>query len=579
MAADISRTEYRLRYGPTVGDRIRLGDSDLWVRIEQDHVGYGDEPLWGYAKNLRIRMLQHERATRESELDVLVAGVVLLDPLLGVLKTNIGIKDGRVVGIGSVGRVDVGTGADLVVGPNTYPLMGYGLIATPGAIDSHVHLFTPELVKVALAGGVTTLITAGFSEPPWRLEKILQAFEHLPVNIGLQASARAEDPVEMEAVIAAGAVGLKIHEDWGAYPEVVDAALRAAEDHDIAVALHTDGLNEAGELEDTIAAIAGRTVHAYHVEGAGGGHIPDLIGLVREPNVICSSTTPTIPFARGALLEHLDMILAAHGGSRVIPDDVETARERIHAASMGAEGPLHELGAISIVNSDSQGMGRIGETIRRTWQLAHVMKHWRGSETGAGWPEPEPLPRPYARDHSADLHLPSDNERVLRYLAKHTVEPARTHGVEHEVGTLVPGHLADIVLWRPSYFGVKPEMILKSGLVAWGAIGEGNASVPGVEPVRYRPSWGALGNAAPSVAVTFVSQAAESERIGERLGTRRRIVSVQRTRGLRRQDLTANRAVPPVDVDPTNGQVTLNGRLLTVEPVGKVPLSRRYLLA
>lgn len=551
---ELSHEEYVRRYGPTTGDRIRLGDTDLWVRVEEDQVGYGDEPIWGYAKNFRSRMAQFDRATSESELDMLIAGVVVIDPLLGVRKTNLGIKDGRIAGVGRAGSPDVTDGVELVIGPNTWPVNGYGLIATAGGIDSHVHLLTPRLVPVALSAGITTLITAGFEEPPSTMAETYRAFEGLPVNLGLQASARTEIAGQVERVIEAGACGLKIHEDWGAYPEIVDATLGLAEAHDIAVCLHTDGLNESCELEDTVAAIAGRIVHAYHVEGAGGGHVPDLIGLVREPNVVCSSTTPTIPFGRSTAAEHLEMILAVHGGSASVPEDVEAALERIHPATMAAEGPLHDLGAISIVNSDSQGMGRIGETIRRTWQLAHVMKAWAG-------------------EVSED-----DNARVLRYLAKYTAEPARVHGIAAEVGSLALGHLADVVLWRPSRFGVKPELVLKAGHFAWGALGEGNATVEMAEPVRYGPHWGAVGEAAPPLSITFVSAAALEAGIRERLGSRRRFVAVHGTRGADRVSLLHNTAVLPVQVDRSDGTVMLDGRVLAVDPVSEVPLSRRYLL-
>jgi urease subunit alpha len=553
--ADLSRDEYRRRYGPTTGDRVRLGDTDLHVRVEDDHVGHGDEPIWGFGKNFRSRMTQFDRATSESELDMVIAGVVVLDPVLGVVKTSIGIKDGRIVGVGRAGNPEIADGIDLVIGPNTWPVNGYGLLATAGAVDSHVHLITPRLVRAALAAGVTTLITAGFEEPAYTIDKTFRAFESLPVNLGLQASARTDVAQPVEVVIEAGACGLKIHEDWGAYPEIVDATLRLADQHDVAVSLHTDGLNESCELEDTVEAIGGRAVHAYHVEGAGGGHAPDLIGLVREPNVICSSTTPTIPFGRATAAEHLEMILAVHGGSPDVPADVEAALERIHPATMAAEGPLHDLGAISIVNSDSQGMGRIGETVRRTFQLAHVMKAWAGGD------------------------VEDDNERVLRYLAKVTIEPARTHGIELEVGSLRPGRLADVVLWRPTRFGVKPELVLKAGHFAWGAIGEGNATVEGTEPTRYAPHWGALGDAPAALSTTFVSRAALDGEIRERLGSRRRFVAVEGTRTVTRASLERNRAVLPIEVDPTDGTVTLEGRRLAVEPVGEVPLSRRYLLA
>jgi urease subunit alpha len=552
--AELSREEYLRRYGPTTGDRLRLGDTDLWIRVEDDHVGYGDEPIWGYAKNFRSRMAQFDRATSESELDMLIAGVLVVDAFVGVVKTNIGIKDGRIVGIGRAGSPDITDGVELTIGPNTWPVNGYGLIATAGAIDSHVHLITPQLVPVALSAGITTLITAGFEEPPYVMDKTYRAFEGSPVNLGLQASARTDAPGQVDRVIEAGACGLKVHEDWGAFPEIIDAALERAEVHDVAVCLHTDGLNESCELEETVDAVAGRVVHAYHVEGVGGGHVPDVIGLVREPNVVCSSTTPTIPYGRATAAEHLEMILAVHGGSAFLREDVEAARERIHPATMAAEGPLHELGAISIVNSDSQGMGRIGETIRRTWQLAHVMKAWAGDEE-------------------------EDNARVLRYLAKYTAEPALVQGLDADVGSLRPGRLADIVLWRPSAFGVKPELILKAGAFAWGALGQGNATVEGAEPVRYGAHWGALGDAAATLSTTFVSRAALEGGIRERLGSRRRFAAVTGTRSATRGSLVRNTGVLPVEVDPGDGTVTLEGRVLGVEPVSEVPLNRRYLLA
>jgi urease subunit alpha len=573
--------DYVRRFGPTTGDRVRLADTDLWLRVEADHVGYGDEPLWGYAKNIRSRMTQQDRATAASELDVVIAGVLVVDPLLGVVKTNIGISGGRIVGIGRAGNPDITAGVDMTIGPNTLPIMGYGLIATAGAVDSHVHLITPRLIPVALSAGVTTLITAGFEEPPAAMTATLRAFEDLPVNLGLQASARTEAPAAVERVLTAGAVGLKIHEDWGAYPEIVDAVLSLADAYDVAVALHTDGLNESCELDDTVAAIAGRAIHAYHVEGSGGGHIPDLIGLVREPTIVCSSTTPTIPYGVHAAAEHPEMIIAVHGGSGTDPGDCALAAERVHPATMAAEGPLHELGAIAIINSDSQGMGRIGETVRRTWQLAHTMKAWRATEAGANWPDSPAVRRLVVRapDSLRDDGLGADdNERALRYLAKYTIEPALTHGIAAEVGTLAPGRLADIVLWQPAYFGVRPELILKSGHVAWGAMGEGNASVEAAQPRRYGPHWGGLGNTPPSLSVTFVSQAALQDAIAQKIGSRRRFVAVRDTRSVRRDDLVAGRACPPVDVDPADGTVSLGGRILAVPPAGTVPMSRRYLL-
>jgi urease subunit alpha len=576
------QADYSSRFGPTTGDRVRLGDTNLWLRVEDDHVGYGDEPVWGYARNIRSRMTQQDSATAASELDVLVAGVLLVDPLLGVVKTSIGIKDGRIAGIGRAGNPDVTSGVDLTIGPNTLPLMGYGLIATAGGVDSHVHLITPRLIPVALAAGVTTLITAGFEEPPAAIAATLRAFEHLPVNLGLQASARSEVRDAARRVIEAGAVGLKIHEDWGAYPEIIDAVLGIADDYGVAVALHTDGLNESCELEDTVAAIGGRSVHAYHVEGAGGGHIPDLLGLVREPGIICSSTTPTIPYGTGTAAEHPEMIVAVHGGSGADPGDLELAAERVRSATLAAEGPLHELGAISIINSDSQGMGRIGETVRRTWQLADAMKAWRGEAAGGSWPDApdvrRDIPRP-AVSQAGDGLGPDDNERVLRYLAKYTIDPAITHGIAGHVGTLAPGRLADIVLWRPSYFGVKPELILKAGHFAWGALGEGNATVEGAEPRRYAAHWGGHGRTPASLSVTFVSQAAMDAGVRTSLGGERRLVAVRGTRSVTRESLTAGRACPPITIDPADGAVRLDGRRLAAAPVADVPLSRRYLLA
>jgi urease subunit alpha len=552
----LSPEERLARYGPTVDDRVRLGDTDLWVRVAEDRQAPGDEPIWGYAKTLRPRSTQGK--PDPSELDVLVAGALVVDPIIGVVKADIGIKDGRVVGVGRAGNGAISEGIDLPIGPHTHSIMGYGLIATPGAVDSHVHLISPELLPAALSGGVTTLITAGFEEPPWVMERTLAAVADWPLNLGLQACSRAEDDGALDALLEAGAIGFKIHEDYGAYPELIDHALRYADAHDVSVSLHTDGLHESAELEDTVAAIAGRTVHAYHVEGSGGGHVPDVIGLVREPSVICSSTTPTVPFGVDAAAEQLPMIALNHGASFGVAEDLEMVRERIHAATMAAEGPLHELGAIAIVNSDSQGMGRMMETVRRTFQLAHVMSSWDGT-TGSG-----------------DRY--DATERVLRYLAKVTIEPAITHGVADHVGSLEPGRLADIVLWRPAEFAVKPALVLKSGVAAWAPLGEGNATVEGAEPTRYRADWGGIGLAARSLSATFVSGAAATAGSAALMAPGRRLLTIRGTRGLTRSSLARNRDVAPVEVDVRDGSVSLDGRRLAVDPVREVPLSRRYLL-
>jgi urease subunit alpha len=553
------------RYGPSTGDRIRLADTNLWIEVTEDRQALGDEPQWGYGKTLRERMAQAGSADA-SELDVVLLGAVVVDPTIGVVKADIGIKDGRIAGIGRAGNPAISDGIDLRVGPQTAPINAYGLLATPGAVDSHVHTITPQLMPAALSGGVTTLITAGFEEPPWAMDRMFEALDAWPLNVGMQACARADHDAALDALADAGAIGFKIHEDYGAYPELIDATLRYAEARGMCVALHTDGLHESAELEDTVAAIAGRTVHAYHVEGTGGGHLPDLIGLVREPNIICSSTTPTVPFGPSAPLEHVPMILLNHGGSFAVAGDVGLARERIHPATMAAEGPLHELGAIAIVNSDSQGMGRIMETVRRTMQLAHVMKDWRATEAGRGHP-----------GLTSDTDDAADTERVLRYLAKVTIEPAIVHGVADHVGSLRPGRMADIVLWKSSFFGVKPELVLKGGYAAWAPLGDGNATVEHAEPTRYRGDWGASPGLAARLGVTF-SAPDMARAVTKRLASRRPVVEIGRVRGLTRDDLLLNRATAPIDVDPVDATVTLAGRVLAVAPASDLPLNRRYLL-
>jgi urease subunit alpha len=564
----LAPAERRARFGPSKGDRIRLGDTDLWLLVEDDRQAFGDEPIWGYAKNFRVGLAQSGTAG-PSELDLVIVGAIVVDPLLGVLKADIGIKDGRIAGIGRAGNPAITDGIDLVIGPHTGRISGYGLIATPGAIDTHVHTLSPNLMPAALSGGVTTLVSAGFNEPPAAMERTLRGLESWPVNVGLQANARSTEPTALDTLLAAGAVGFKIHEDYGAYPEVIDATLRYADAHDVSVSLHTDGLHESAELEDTVAAIAGRTVHAYHVEGTGGGHVPDLIAIAREPNVICSSTTPTIPWGVSAVDEGVPMTILNHGATYGVAEDVALIEERTHPATMAAEGPLHELGSIQIVNSDSQGMGRIMETVRRTIQLADAMKAWRASDAGRGH-DGLPADRPAGEA--------ADNDRVLRYLAKVTIEPAITHGLAAHVGSLRAGRLADIVLWKPAYFGVKPEYVLKGGHVAWLPLGEGNATVDGAEPTRYAPQWAGLAHAAPSVSALFVSGVAKPGDLRRRLDTAREIVAIAGCRGLTRASMALNRGAAAIDVDPRDGRVTLAGRPLAAEPLADVPLSRRYFL-
>jgi urease subunit alpha len=566
VTARLSPQERLARYGPSVGDRIRLADTDLWVTVGEDRQATGDEPIWGYAKTLRPRMTQAGQAG-PSELDSVVAGAVVIDPTIGVVKADIGIKDGRVVGVGRAGNPAISDGIELEIGPHTAPIMAYGLIATPGAVDSHAHLISPELLPAALSGGVTTLVTAGFEEPPWAMARMLAAVAGWPLNVGLQACARSTEPADLEALVEAGAIGFKIHEDYGATPEIIDGTLRFAEAAGVAVSLHTDGLHESTELEDTVAAIAGRTVHAYHVEGTGGGHVPDLLGLVREPSIICSSTTPTLPWGRNTAVEHVPMIVLNHGGSMAVPADVQLAAERVHPATMAAEGPLHELGAIQIVNSDSQGMGRIMETVRRTLQLASVMTWWPGRTT-----------KRQRRASVAGDPL-DQTERVLRYLAKVTIEPALTHGLADHVGSLRRGRLADIVLWKPAWFGAKPELVLKSGYPAWGPLGDGNATVERAEPTRYRADWGALPGPAAELGVTFVAAGGAGGHAPIPVASPgRRFVEIGRTRGITRSHLWANRATAPIEIDPVDGTVHLDGERLAFGPVDEVPLSRRYFL-
>ena len=533
------------RFGPVEGDRIRVADSDLWLTVTENRQAVGDEPTLSYGGT--IRTFNHGKPG-PSELDVVLLGAVVADPVVGIVKADIGIKDGRIAAIG-------GSARDMEIGPHTEPISAYGLIATPGVVDSHVHLVTPLIVPTALSAGVTTLITGGFDEPPWAMERFISSFEDWPLNIGLQANARSTDPATLDALLDTGAVGFKIHEDYGSDAAIIDAALSHADARDVSVALHTDGLNESVEVVDTVAAINGRTVHAYHVEGTGGGHVPDVISLVREANIICSSTTPTMPFGINAAAEHLHMTSASHGLSLDDPDQLAMTLERIRSTTMSAEGPLHELGAIAITNSDSIGMGRIGETLRRTLQLATVMKRWSGSEDA------------------------TDNERFLRYLAKCTIEPAITHGVSEHVGSLQVGRLADIVLWKPAWLGVKPEVVFKSGFPAWGSYGDGNATVEWSEPRRYRAGWGGHGLAASAVSVTFVSSSLDAPAFAHKLGSRRAYLSVRGVRGLTRADLHLNRATAAVDVDPIDGTVSLEGKVLAVEPVSELPLSRAHFLA
>ena len=555
MAGEISRQDYAARYGPTAGDRIRLGDTNLLALIERDETSYGDEVLRGWGKTMRTGLMMNDRLPAASELDLIISNVIVIDPVLGVRKASIGVKDGRIVGVGRAGNPDIVDNPDLLIGSATAPVYGQGYIATPGGIDTHVHLVQPRLIPVALAAGMTTLITGGLNDnPAFNLRRMFQAFEHQPINLGVLGRAASTVPEPLERQIESGACGLKVHEDYAGYPSVIDQALTVADAHDIQIAMHTDGINESCELHETVAAINGRAIHAYHVEGIGGGHAPDILAIVGVGNVIGSSTTPTIPYGRNVVAEHHAMMWSVHGMNPRVPSDRSMIADRIRDATMRAESVLHELGAISIINSDSQGMGRIGESTRRTWQLAHQMKTVAGSEP------------------------PHDNPRILKYLAKYTINPARAHGIHPWVGSLEPGKIADIVLWRPEFFGVKPELVIKGGYVAWGALGEGNASIPQSQPVLYGPHWGGQGVAAASLSANFVSAAAVAGEFRRHVRSRRRAFAVTGTRQVGKQHMLYNQANPRIEIDPRTVEIRIDGAPLPPLPDDDLPLNRRYFL-
>jgi len=555
MAGEISREEYAARYGPTAGDRIRLGDTNLLALIERDDTSYGDEVLRGWGKTLRTGLMMNDRLPAASELDLLISNVIVIDPVLGIRKASIGVKDGLIVGVGRAGNPDIVDNPDLLIGSATAPVYGQGFIATPGGIDTHVHLVQPRLIPVALAAGMTTLITGGLNDnPAFNLRRMFQAFEHQPINLGILGRAASTVPDPLIRQIESGACGLKVHEDYAGYPSVIDQALTVADAHDIQIAMHTDGINESCELHETVAAINGRAIHAYHVEGIGGGHAPDILAIVGVGNVIGSSTTPTIPYGRNVVAEHHAMMWSVHGMNPRVPSDRVMIADRIRDETMRAESVLHELGAISIINSDSQGMGRIGESTRRTWQLAHQMKTLYGG-------------------------VPShDNPRILKYLAKYTINPARAHGIHRWVGSLEPGKIADIVLWRPEFFGVKPEVVIKGGYVAWGALGEGNASIPQSEPVLYGPHWGGSGAAAASLSANFVSAAAEAGDFRRQVGGGRRALAVTGTRQVGKRHMLYNQANPRIEIDPRTVEIRIDGQPLPPLPDDDLPLNRRYFL-
>jgi urease subunit alpha len=567
MMKKIDRRAYMEMYGPTVGDRIRLGDTELWIEVEADHATYGEEVKFGGGKVIRDGMGQSQRCAHEVA-DTVITNALIMD-YWGIVKADIGLKNGRISGIGKAGNPDIQPGVTIVIGPGTEIIAGEGLIATPGAIDAHIHFICPQQIEDALMSGVTTMIGGGTGPAagtnattctpgPWYMQRMLQAAEALPMNIGFLGKGNASLPAPLEEQIEAGAMGLKLHEDWGTTPAAIDNCLSVAEKHDVQVAIHTDTLNESGFVEDTLAAFKGRTIHTYHTEGAGGGHAPDIIKACGEANVLPSSTNPTRPYTVNTVDEHLDMLMVCHHLDPAIAEDVAFAESRIRRETIAAEDILHDLGAFSMISSDSQAMGRVGEVITRTWQTAHKMKVQRGA---------------LAEDNARH-----DNFRIKRYIAKYTINPAITHGISHEVGSIETGKLADIVLWRPAFFGAKPSMIIKGGMIAAVPMGDPNASIPTPQPVHYRTMFGALGGARTATSVHFVSQAALNAGIGEKYGLKKNLVSVKNTRAIRKSDLIHNSYQPHMEVDSQTYEVRADGVLLTCEPLTVLPLAQRYFL-
>jgi urease subunit alpha len=568
--ATISRKEYAQMYGPTKGDGIRLGDTSLIAEIEHDFAVPGDECLHGGGKTLRDGLgLMPGYDSAAGSLDMLISNVVVIDPVLGIVKGDIGIKDGKIVGIGKAGNPHTmdGVHPDLICGAATTVRDGEGLIATAGGIDLHVHFDSAQLVEHAIASGLTTMlggslgpITVGIDcGGAWNVGKMLQAAEQWPMNFGFLGRGNTSKPRSIYDQIAGGCVGVKIHEDWGAMPSVIDTALTVADELDFQVQLHTDTLNESGFLEDTMAAVKGRTIHMYHVEGAGGGHAPDMISCVGQMNVLPSSTNPTNPYTVNTFDEHLDMIMVCHHLNPAVPEDVAFAESRIRAQTIAAEDVLHDMGAIAGLGSDSQGMGRINEVICRTWQLASKMKDQFGRL-------------------STEATRIGDNERIKRYIAKYTINAARTFGIDQHIGSLEKGKMADIVLWRPAFFGIKPELVVKGGFIAWAAMGDSAASLMTCEPLLMRPQWGAFGEAKKPLSACFVNQLAIDADIAGRLGLKKHILPVRGTRKLNKSHMLHNDVCPNISVDPQTFQVMIDGKPIGCEPAKVVPLAQRYML-
>ncbi|MCH6265000.1 urease subunit alpha [Neobacillus citreus] len=569
MSFKMTRNQYAQMYGPTTGDSIRLADTDLTIQIEKDYTTYGDEVVFGGGKVIRDGMGQHPLVTRGDGIaDVVITNAVILD-YTGIYKADIGIRDGKIAGIGKAGNPLIMNNVDIIIGAGTEVIAGEGMIVTAGGIDTHVHFINPEQIRTALASGLTTLIGGGtgpaagskattVTPGEWHIHRMLEAAEGMPINVGFTGKGQAASEEPLAEQVRAGVIGLKVHEDWGATPSALDNALKVAEKYDVQVALHADTLNEAGFMENTMAALKDRVIHMYHTEGAGGGHAPDLIKSAGYMNVLPSSTNPTLPYTVNTVDEHLDMLMVCHHLNPSIPEDLAFADSRIRKETIAAEDILQDMGVFSMVSSDAQAMGRVGEVILRTWQTADKMKKQRGILEG-------------------DKEL-ADNNRAKRYVAKYTINPAITHGISEYVGSIEVGKIADLVVWDPAFFGVKPEMVIKSGFVVEGLMGDANASIPTPQPVIYRPMYAQLGKALTSSSITFISQAAFDDKVHEKLGLQKLILPVRGIRKLTKKDMKLNSETPEITVDPQTYEVRVNGEVITCDPVDKVPMGQRYFL-